>query len=78
MTNKFARHAVQEFINNGKSPEYSKSFRSADYPNEIFTITISRKKITPINESLSLESSFISALPSGSYCEFCQGSGRAR
>ena len=78
MFNKFARHAVQEFIKNDEGPEYSKSFKSADYPNEIFTITISRKKTTPANESLSLESAFISALPSGSPCECCQGSGRAR
>lgn len=70
--------AVAEFIKEGK-PADQMSFSYRDNPLEIYTIRFERKSLVVANESMKFEAraNTISALPSGSRCNCCNGSGRS-
>ncbi|MDD4929504.1 MAG: hypothetical protein PHP85_09535 [Gallionella sp.] len=70
--------AIQE-LSKTNMPEYKKSFQLRGNDEEIFTVTIERKKRRLVTESMAFEAraNTISALPGGSPCGCCQGSGRS-
>jgi hypothetical protein len=78
MKEKAIEQAVLDFYNSEKH-HYRKEFSISENGDEFITITITRNKLVAANESLSLEAraNTISALPSGSSCGCCGGSGRS-
>lgn len=78
MDEKTVIQAVREFSKSGDQ-RYKKSFFVSGKPEEILTITIERTRRIVGNENLAFEAraNTISALPSGSPCGCCGGSGRS-
>jgi len=78
MDEKAVKQAVRELDKSGDA-RYEKSFSIKDKPDEVFTVTIVRKKRAMIAEDISMEAraNTISALPSGPACGCCGGSGRS-
>ncbi|MDX5991742.1 hypothetical protein [Ectopseudomonas alcaliphila] len=72
------KQAVSDFYNSGES-RYQKEFSISGKSDEFITVTIKRTKLVMANESLSFEAraNTVSALPSGSSCGCCGGSGRS-
>ncbi|EJL6584463.1 hypothetical protein SHB62_002403 [Vibrio cholerae] len=71
MNDKYVKLSVQEFAKNS-SPDFKKTY---EIDGEYYTISIQKEKRMVINESLIKSSTTISALPSGSPCRSCGGSG---
>lgn len=70
--------AVREFALSGEHREVA-SFKLSDQSTEIFTVTIERKRLTIAteNEKFEARANTISALPSGTRCGCCNGTGRS-
>lgn len=70
--------AVQELAKSNLT-EYRKSFQLRGNDEEIFTVTIERKRRRLVTERLAVEAraNTISALPGGAPCGCCGGSGRS-
>lgn len=74
MNEKYLKVAVQDFAKTN-SNDLTKTY---EINNEYYTVTIVKEKRRVINESLiKARSETISALPSGSPCGCCGGSGRS-
>lgn len=58
---------------------HQKSFSFSGSPEEVFTVTVTRKNKRNVDSVISLEAyaNTISALPAGSSCSCCNGSGRS-
>lgn len=78
MKSKLIQRIIFDFAK-GNDKKYEESFSLQGYEGEVFTIRIERNKEHLINESISMEalSNTISALPSGSPCGCCGGSGKS-
>ncbi|WP_421348835.1 hypothetical protein [Aeromonas veronii] len=78
MNDKYIKLAVQEFSKSG-SASYEKTFKIKDSKGVFYTVTIVKETPKLITESIGFESrsNTISALPSGSTCGCCNGSGRS-
>ena len=72
------KQAVADFYKSGET-SFKKEFSIVGVNDEIFTVTINRKKLNLRLENFSLEarSNTISAYPSGATCGCCNGSGRS-
>lgn len=79
MKDKSVSQAIIDFANS-RDPEIVKHFKYSAEPDEIFTVTITRNKTNLLSKHASMEAfaNTISALPSGSQCGCCGGSGRSR
>lgn len=79
MDEDLVRKIVLSFSQDG-SKKYEKTFSVDGIGDEVFTLKIERQKEGAITESVSMESRFnmISAMPPGSPCGCCNGSGRER
>lgn len=77
MNEKTVIQTVREFSKNGDQ-RFKKSFFVSGNTDEIITVTIERTRRILATESLSFEAraNTISALPSGSPCGCCGGSGK--
>lgn len=78
MNEKAIKQIVSDLAKSGEQ-KYEKSFSVSGKPDEVFTVTVTRKKLTMVTESISMEAraNTISALPSGSPCGCCGGSGKS-
>jgi len=78
MNEKAVKQAVIELAKSGEQ-KYEKSFSVSGQSDEIFTVTITRKRRAIVTDSVSMEAraNTISALPSGSPCGCCGGSGKS-
>jgi hypothetical protein len=79
MKDKSVAQAIIDFANS-LDTQIEKNFRYSAEQDEIFTVTITRKKRNLLSEHASMEAfaNTISALPSGSQCGCCSGTGRSR
>lgn len=77
MNEKLIEQAVVEFSKENK-PTYERVVKLSPKSNVIYRVKIERVVVNAILDGVSLESraDFISALPSGSQCPSCKGSGR--
>ncbi len=76
MNDNIIKQAVKSF-SESKMNDYKKSFKLNGNDLDIFTVTITRSKRSLVTESFTLDSvNSISALPSGSPCGCCNGSGK--
>ena len=78
MSDESIKKSVLDF-SKSNIPQYKKFFKVTDNDNEVFTVTIERRKRSVATESMIFEarSNTISAFPSGSPCGCCSGSGRS-
>ncbi len=78
MNEKSVKQAVLELIKSNEQ-RYEKSFSLAGNSDDIFTVKIERNRSVLVTKSISMEAraNTISALPSGSPCGCCNGSGRS-
>ncbi len=78
MNEKAIKQIVIDLAKSGDQ-KYEKSFLVSGSPDEVFTVTVTRRKRVLVTESISIEAraNTISALPSGSPCGCCGGSGRS-
>lgn len=78
MNENLVKKAVQDFSKDNK-PEYKKAFRISGAEDDVYIVTIERKRRIVVTESVSMEarSNTISALPSGTPCGCCGGSGKS-
>jgi hypothetical protein len=76
MNEEIIKRAIQEFAKSNEQ-KYEKTFLENGNSTEMFTIKLERKNLALANES-EARANTISALPSGSQCYHCGGSGRAR
>lgn len=78
MNENLVRKVVVEFSKDNQS-EYKKAFKVSGDENEVYIVTIERKRRSVVTESISMEArdNTISALPSGAPCGCCGGSGKS-
>lgn len=78
MNEEAIKRAIQEFARSNEK-KYEKTFIVTGNSIEMFTIKLERKELVYATESHKSEArtNTISALPSGSPCRSCGGSGRA-
>ncbi|WP_160039595.1 hypothetical protein [Pseudomonas sp. S49] len=78
MKDKSVARAIIDFAKSNNAISET-NFTYAEVPDEIFTVTITRNKKQKLSERASMEAyaNTISALPSGSNCRCCNGTGRS-
>lgn len=78
MNENLVKKVVQEFARDNRA-EYKNIFKISGIDNDFFVVTIERQRRSFISESLALEArnNTISALPSGTPCSCCGGSGKS-
>ncbi|MBL0575050.1 hypothetical protein JD522_16725 [Aeromonas hydrophila] len=78
MNDNAIKQIVSDLAKSGDQ-KYEKSFSVSGKPDEVFTVTVTRKKRIMVTDSISMEAlaNTISALPSGLPCGYCGGSGKS-